>query len=316
MLHLIPKTLYLKECSLYNPGWIFYFLSYYARCRFGGKRIPLLAGFKLTHKCNLRCMHCPFWKNHDGTMLAFEQVKNTMERLHLLGVRILILEGGEPLLWRDGDFGLKEVIKEAKKLFYSVGVTTNGTLPLTINPHTIWVSIDGMKETNDRIRGETFDAVCNNIQQSSHPNILANITINRLNYQEIPDLTRFLNGKVKGITIQFNYPYEKDDDLCLMFHERREVLDQLIRLKAQGFPISDSFECLRALKENSWKCEDWMLANAEPDGKINLGCYVKNRGAINCNLCGFAAHAEISFGYQLMLNPILAGMRIFRYGCN
>jgi MoaA/NifB/PqqE/SkfB family radical SAM enzyme len=282
----------------------------------GGKRIPLLAGFKLTHLCNLHCIHCPFWENYDGTMLTFEQVKDVLRKLHRLGVRILILEGGEPFLWREGNCGLREVIEEAKKLFYSVGVTTNGTFPLTINPHTIWVSIDGMKETNDRIRGETFDIIMNNIQQSSHPNILANITINRLNFREIPDLIRFLNGKVKGITIQFHYPYEKNDSLYLSFAERRAVLDHLIELKKQGFPISDSFACLKALKENSWKCEDWMLANAEPDGKINLGCYVKNRGEINCSLCGFAAHTEISFAYHFMLNPILVGMRVFRYGCS
>lgn len=300
---------------MYNPSWLFYFLWYYLWCRFAGKRIPLLAGFKLTHHCNLRCVHCPFWKNSQETMLTFEQVRDVMGKLRQSGVRILILEGGEPFLWRDGNYGLGEVVEEAKKLFYSVGVTTNGTFPLTINPHIIWVSIDGMKETNDSIRGKTFDVVMENIRHSRHPNILANITINKLNFREIPDLVRFLEGKVKGVTIQFHYPYNNEDYLCLSFPERRKVLEELITLKQQGFALSDSFECLRALRDNSWKCEDWMLANVEPDGRINFGCYVKNRGAINCSLCGFAAHTEISFAYQLMLNPILVGMKVFRYGC-
>jgi MoaA/NifB/PqqE/SkfB family radical SAM enzyme len=247
-------------------------------------------------------------------MLTFDQVKDLMRKLHQLGVRILILEGGEPFLWRDGDYGLNEVVEAARKIFYSVGVTTNGTFPLTINPHTIWVSIDGMEETNDRIRGKTFATIVDNIEQSSHPNILANITINQLNFREIPDLVRFLNSKVKGITIQFHYPYEKDETLCLSFSQRREILDQLINLKEAGFSLSDSFECLKALKDNRWKCEDWMLANVEPDGRINLGCYAKSRGEINCSLCGFAAHTEISFAFNLVINPILVGSRVFRYG--
>lgn len=248
-------------------------------------------------------------------MLTFEKVIDVMRKLYQRGVRILILEGGEPFLWRDGEYGLSDVVEEAKKLFYSVGVTTNGIFPLEINPHTIWVSIDGMRETNDRIRGKTFDVIMSNIQRSSHINIIANITINRMNYREIPELVTFISDKVKGITIQFHYPYEREDGLCLSFPERQEVLNQLIQLKKEGLPISDSFECLNALKDNRWKCEDWMLANVEPDGRINLGCYVKNRGEINCNLCGFAAHTEISFAFHLMLNPILVGRRIFRYGC-
>ena len=42
--------------------------------------------------------------------------------MHDLGVRILIIEGGEPFLWRDGAYSLADVVDEAKKLFFSVGV--------------------------------------------------------------------------------------------------------------------------------------------------------------------------------------------------
>jgi MoaA/NifB/PqqE/SkfB family radical SAM enzyme len=247
-------------------------------------------------------------------MLTFNQVEAILLDLYRKGIRILILEGGEPFLWKDGGYTIHDVVDRARSLFCSVGITTNGTFPLKINTNTVWVSIDGLRETHNLIRDNSFDKAMSNIHRSRHPNIYANITINRINYGEIPELVRFLAGKIQGITVQFHYPYEKDDSLTLPFGERRQVLDSLIALKKKGYPLADSNHCLEVLKDNSWHCQDWMLANVEPDGTINLGCYVKGRGDIQCAWCGFAAHTEISLAYRWHLQSILVGRRIFRYG--
>jgi MoaA/NifB/PqqE/SkfB family radical SAM enzyme len=246
-------------------------------------------------------------------MLTYEQVLGALRTLHGMGIRILIFEGGEPLLWRDGAYTMEHVVEEAKKCFFSVGMTTNGTLPLNIKTDVLWVSIDGLKETYDRIRATSYEKIIENIEHSSHPNLFANIAINNINFQEIPDLVKFLAKRVRGITIQFYYPFDGDMSLFLPFKERGEVLQKLIQLKREGYPVMDSYRCLKALARNEWKCEDWMIANVEPDGRINKGCYVRNRGDVKCELCGFAAHAEISFGYHWKLRPILVGMDIFRY---
>jgi MoaA/NifB/PqqE/SkfB family radical SAM enzyme len=246
-------------------------------------------------------------------MLTFDEVKQILQDLHRMGVRILILEGGEPSLWRDGHYTITDVVTFAKTLFFSVGMTTNGTLPLTVPTNTLWVSIDGLRETHNRIRDNSFDRVIKHIHSSRHPNVYANITINKINYGEIPELVKFLSDKIKGITIQFHYPYEDDDTLTLPFKERRQVLDTLIELKREGYPITDSYLCLESLKDNNWHCQDWMLANVEQDGSINLGCYVKGRGDIQCKMCGFAAHTEISLAYKWHLEAILVGRKIFRY---
>lgn len=295
--------------------WYLDFLAYYTKNCFLNKRDPILAGFKLTNRCNLACIHCPFWKRSATPMLTFRQVEALLMDLRSRGIRILILEGGEPFLWKDGSYTIHDVVDRARSIFYSVGITTNGTFPLSINTNTVWVSIDGLRETHNRIRDNSFDKAISNIQSSHHPNVYANITINRINHEEIPELVRFLEGKVRGITIQFHYPYEKDDSLTLPFQERRRVLDKLIDLKKGGYPIADSNRCLEALKDNAWRCQDWMLANVEPDGTVNMGCYVRGRGDIQCKWCGFAAHTEISLAYRWHIPAILAGRRIFRYGC-
>jgi MoaA/NifB/PqqE/SkfB family radical SAM enzyme len=228
------------------------------------------------------------------------------------GVRILILEGGEPLLWQDGSRNISDVVREARKYFYCTGVTTNGTLPLELDTDIIWVSIDGLRETHDRLRGKSFDRIIENIKRSSHPKIFANITINRLNRQEISDLIKYLASIVKGITIQFFYPYQESEDLLLTWEERAAVLDQLIELKLKGYPLTDSVLALRTLRDNSWVCEPWMIANVEPDGTFNQGCYLKNRTIDHnpCRFCGFAAHTEISLAYQLHWSAIMSGKEI------
>ncbi len=151
-----------------------------------------------------------------------------------------------------------------------------------------------------------------NIEASSHPRIYAHTTINSLNWKEIPDLVQFLSHKVKGITIQFHYPYRAvDEELFLPFDERREVLDDLISLKRQGFPIADSYACLEALKDNRWTCRPWMIASVDPDGKLVHGCYLRGRGEISCERCGFSAHTEISLAYNGVIEAILVGKELF-----
>ena len=162
---------------------------------------------------------------------------------------------------------------------------------------TLWVSIDGLKETHDLLRGKSFDEIMRNIERSTHQKIFAHITINRVNQEDIPQLVRFISDKVRGITFQFHYPYSGESDpLLLTSEERILVLDELIRLKRRGLPLANSYACLQALKDNRWKCHSWMM----------LCC-----GQISCEKCGFSAHTEISLAYDGVLESIRAGRNIF-----
>jgi len=288
-----------------------YLAQYYIRARLFNDKRPVLSGIKLTHRCTLKCRQCPYWQRPVPD-LSWTQVRETIPRLYARGIRIAILEGGEPLLWRDGEKTVHDVVAEARKYFFCIGVTTNGTLPLDVQTDIIWVSIDGLRETHDTLRGKSFDRIMAHIKESPHPKIFANITINRVNLPEIPELVRFLKPLVKGVTIQFFYPYPESEDLALTWSERAEVLDRLIKLKQDGYPITDSVPALNALKDNKWRCEPWMIANVEPDGTFNQGCYLQHRTPDDnpCSLCGFAAHTEISLAYQLHWEAIMAGKKI------
>jgi MoaA/NifB/PqqE/SkfB family radical SAM enzyme len=290
----------------------FYFLKHNLLTRFGGKSIPLLAGYKITHRCNLKCRSCPFWKIQSPVPTLPEVIKN-IKKLRDDGIRLIIFEGGEPFLWRDGRYRLEDVILEARKHFFCTGITTNGTLPIETSADTVWVSLDGLAETHNANRGATFDLIMQNIAQSQHPNLLINITINRLNVKEIPELVRFLSGRTKGITIQFYYPFPNTEDLWVPEASRIEILDQLIELKRRNFPLLNSFSTLEGLKRNQWRCHPWLIGSVEPTGEISYGCYLQNRAEIACAQCGFAAHTELSKAYDWHIPSILAGKKIFKF---
>ncbi len=281
-----------------------------------GKISPVLAGYKITHKCNLKCVHCPYWER-TGDELSFGGVLSTLQSLRNMGVKILIFEGGEPLLWHDGNNSFSDVVREAKKLFPCVCMTTNGTIPWRHIPvDRVWVSLDGPPATNDSIRGKgTFDIVWKNLEAFDFCRTLVSTTINQLNLNSVPELISMLRGLVAGVTVQFYYPYGGlPDPLFVSPPDRKGVLEELIRLKRSGYPVANSVSSLQELKNERWTCEDGLLANAEPDGSIYHGCYLKNRGIAECSYCGFTAHNEISLAFKMKWESIRTGMNIFFIG--
>ena len=272
---------------------------------------PLLASFKLTYRCNLRCQQCPFY-SMQAKELTYPQVVDILDRLYQRGNRLVVLEGGEPMMWKDGDYSIHDVVAAARKRFFSVGMTTNGTFPLDVNVNTLWVSVDGLEKTHNELRdAPIFSKIMENIGRSQHPRLFAHITINSINADEIPDLIQFLQNKVKGITIQFYYPYNHKDELFLDFERRERLLEEIIQMKKAGYPILNSVAALKALKRNTWKCDDRLIDNANPDGSITQGCYLKNRADIDCSKCGFSPYTEISLACQANPQSILAGHKIF-----
>ncbi|MBN1178613.1 MAG: DUF3463 domain-containing protein [Anaerolineae bacterium] len=275
------------------------------------RRRPMLASFKVTHRCNCRCVACPFWKMSGGDM-PFSTALQAMERIQAAGVKLVIMEGGEPFLWRDGERRLDDLVREAQKRFVRVGITTNGSFPLESPADAVWVSIDGLEETHDRLRGAgTFRRAVDHIEASTHPRLYANVTISRANAETLPALVRFLSDRVAGITVQFYFPYPDTEDLSLERAQRHAVIDQLIALKREGYPLLDSAAALRHLKDNTWRCHPWLVASVDPSGEFTQGCYLLNRAEVSCRKCGFAAHVEISLAYDLHPAAIWAGMKIF-----
>ncbi len=303
----------LKGNPVEKLGRLSKFVTPFLKYNIFGEVSPILAGYKITNKCNLRCQHCPFWRR-SGQEQDFEGILGTMERLRRLGVTIVILEGGEPLIWHDGDKTFLDVVAAARMMFPCVCATTNGTIPWWEAPlDRVWVSLDGPKSIHDAIRGDgVFDRVITNLRKGGQGRALVSSTISRSNIASIPELIAMLKGLVAGVTIQFYYPYNGlPDKLFIEPTERAPLLDELILMKKKGYPVANSVASLKEMKQRLWTCVDGFLANAEPDGSIEQGCYLKNRGKADCSKCGFTAHNEMSLAFRLTPGSIMCGLNIF-----
>jgi len=107
----------------------FSFLKHNLKSRLFGINQPLLASFKITYRCTLKCRSCPFWKM-EPLSISYHRAVEIMDEFHRKGVRLLIFEGGEPFLWRDENYLLEDLVRYARQKFFRVGITTNGTLPI------------------------------------------------------------------------------------------------------------------------------------------------------------------------------------------
>ncbi|MBD3287683.1 radical SAM protein, partial [candidate division KSB1 bacterium] len=140
-----------------------YFLRHNIRSRLFGKRSALLAGMKITYRCNLRCKACPFWKMENHS-ISYKDACAMMDNFYDNGVRLLIFEGGEPFLWQDGTKSLNDLVTYARRKFFCTGITSNGVLPIETEADVVWISIDGLRETHNANRGNSFDRVIENVR--------------------------------------------------------------------------------------------------------------------------------------------------------
>jgi MoaA/NifB/PqqE/SkfB family radical SAM enzyme len=157
--------------------------------------------FQITDRCNLRCRHCYIG---DGLHqdLPLEKIYKVLKEFEeIQGLRVL-LSGGEPLLhphfWK-----INQILREYP--FRSV-LLSNGTLiteevAKKLRVHEVQVSLDGMKEGHESIRGEgTFEKALQAIDHLQNGNIRVSIAtmIHRRNLKEFDRLASLIQSKSIG----------------------------------------------------------------------------------------------------------------------
>jgi radical SAM protein with 4Fe4S-binding SPASM domain len=126
-------------------------------------RVPISGALEITHRCNLRCVHCyvgsaRYGKNSQRSEMDTGKVLSVLDEIRGAGCLYLLLTGGEPLLRHD--FG--EVYEHAKKNGMIVTVFTNGTLInqkivdlfADLPPQVVEISLYGAtRETYEKVTG-------------------------------------------------------------------------------------------------------------------------------------------------------------------
>lgn len=164
------------------------------------KTLPMIVEYELTTQCNFRCIHC-YCKagKKDERELNLEEIESLMVEMKELGVRILDLIGGEPLLHPK----LLDILYFGKEIDQRLMVNTNGSLATeemvkkikNINPDVlIGISLEGPDpETNDFVRGKgnfkkAIDGIKNFIKYGFHVTILN--VINSRNWWKIENMIK------------------------------------------------------------------------------------------------------------------------------
>ena len=155
-----------------------------------------------TRRCNLKCVHCYSHsadKDYPGE-LTTEQGKALIEDLAQFGAPVILFSGGEPTIRHD----LFELAEYAVSLGMRAVISTNGTKITSevatrlkdIGLSYVGVSLDGMRETNDKFRGHkgAFDEALAGIRNCLETGIKVGLrfTINKRNAQDIPDIFTLL----------------------------------------------------------------------------------------------------------------------------
>jgi MoaA/NifB/PqqE/SkfB family radical SAM enzyme len=193
---------------------------------------PLAAHIKLTENCQAKCVSCDYWKSRWEDHIDTERAIDLINQIAALGIRALRLTGGEPLLRRD----LFHVLGKANtSAFKRIVVQTNGLLlkklhkEINASPITkVAVSIDGLSETNDRIRGIKgyFALAMEGLRLLRGKEAAISVTLNRMSANELSGLAEA--AREVGATVEFNILsrslfFLQNADLASMWPEHSEV---------------------------------------------------------------------------------------------
>jgi radical SAM protein with 4Fe4S-binding SPASM domain len=108
---------------------------------------------QITNRCNLRCRHC-YIGDGDHQELSVAEIRRVLRELEeMQGLRVLIT-GGEPLLHSRFD-EINETLQDLylRKVLFTNGVLLRKDVLMRLKVHEIQVSIDGMQDAHDSVRG-------------------------------------------------------------------------------------------------------------------------------------------------------------------
>ena len=213
--------------------------------------LPILL-LHIHESCNCRCQMCDIWRRKDGKELDVTDFARHRDSLLRLGVRHVVLTGGEPLMHRDLP-GLCRLFREAG--VQTITLLTTGLL-LERRSQVIadWideviVSLDGPQEVHDRVRRVqgAFRIIREGIQviRQRKPalRILGRTTVQKANHrmlrqtvsaaQALPlDSISFLAADLtsQAFNRELIWPGERQDQIALTRAEVQDLEEEMERL--------------------------------------------------------------------------------------
>ncbi|MGD8368090.1 MAG: 12,18-didecarboxysiroheme deacetylase [Desulfobacterales bacterium] len=198
--------------------------------------------WNVTRRCNLKCVHCYAHATDESTTdeLSTEEGRVLIDDLADFGVPVILFSGGEPLVRKD----LPDLAAYAVSKGMRAVISTNGTLITPgmaktlkeIGLSYVGISLDGMREVNDRFRGVkgAFAKAMEGIENCKAAGIKVGLrfTISKANVGEIPGIFDLLEEKEIPRVCFYHLVYAGrgsslvDEDLS--HEETRKAVDLII----------------------------------------------------------------------------------------
>ena len=212
----------------------------------------------ITHKCNLRCIHC--YQEDYKNDLTFEQIKTIffhyIEYIKNNNFKGHInITGGEPFLHPDF-FNIINLFDDHN---ISFGILTNGTLltesivkKLTTyrNLSFVQISLDGTKKIHDNIRGKgNFKEAINGIELLNKYNIQSMVafTAHKRNIHKLKAVIKLIKRKkVKVFWVDRLIPTDTYEDILSNY----EFLKMSRLLYKESLKAEKSKNCLTEIRVN------------------------------------------------------------------
>ncbi len=300
------------------------------------RKIPLVVGWGVTHRCNRKCAYCDLWRK-SGAELSTAQIFSIVDALAEMGTVRISFTGGEPLVRAD----MGRIIDYVHDRGLETKMNSNGMLvPSRIaelrHLDVLNLSLEGPEEIHDAIRGRgSFGEVMAAAEAARSRGIRVGLAtvLNRLNLDaidDILDITRRFKGRVIfQPATRWALGGENENDLAPPEEAYREAVLTLIRKKKAGDKtIGNSVPGLRHLYHwphpKRMNCASgWISCRIEPDGRVMycsreswgfspLNCTdvsvaeaFQNLRPVACNDCWCAARVELNLAFSLRLPVIV-----------
>ena len=204
-------------------------------------RRPLLAVFQVNLRCNSSCGYCNLPLNAGRYEMSREEIKTVFARLYRDGLRLVFLQGGEPVLRKD----LIGILEDLHEVGFRITVITNGTkltVPLVKQFDNLGISLSISLDTlnpatYERIRGADqlapVLAGVDLLRHYRHPKFLTCI-VSEANREDVPEVVAFARQRgflpVVG-AYHWDVGLYGKQDTTLMYDRRqaRLVFEQLLQ---------------------------------------------------------------------------------------
>lgn len=263
--------------------------------RYSGNKdyYPKVLVFNVTRNCNLRCEHC--YSNsgfYHYTDLPLSTWINAVKQAADMGVKHILLSGGEPLDRRDTYL----IAKEANDYGISVELSTNGTMltkervdEIKNYIDYIGVSIDGPEEIHDKFRGVkgTYRKAIEGIRNSKEAGIKTGLrfTITRDNYEYIDFIFELMEKEGIDRVCFYHLAYAGRADIKLDIDNktRLNVVKKIINYSTSGkevltadnpvdgilvYAMTGKNEVLDLLRRNGGNKSGERIADITPEGIV------------------------------------------------